>query len=219
MNLATIALHIAADPPVNRPRTLSHAGYTREILAHAGLYYEEVERAWFSALGPSAIQNPKSKIQNPAVLLLVGDAALTADEATALETWIEHGGCVIGVGSHSGAPGLFGVREDRAETVTGWGVGAATLGEGYGRIEAPDHPITRGLQSALHFFNGVAVQAEEAETLVAALDAHGRPTPRAAVTERRLGAGRAILIALDLPGSVVLIQQGRYVDTDASPAP
>src|SRR5207253_3319658 len=101
----------------------------------------------------------------------------------------------------------------------GWAVGAATLGEGYGRIEAPDHPITRGLRNSLHFFNGIAVQAEGAETLVGALDAHGRPTARAAVTERRLGAGRAILIALDLPGSVVLIQQGRWIDMDGPPAP
>src|SRR5205085_6418156 len=72
---------------------------------------------------------------------------------------------------------------------------------------------------SLHFFNGVAVEAVEAEILVAALDAHGRPTGRAAITERRHGAGCAILIALDLTGSVVQIQQGRYVDTDASPAP
>ena len=207
MNLATIALHVAADPPVNRPRTLAHAGYIREILAHAGLFYEEVERASLSA------------IQNPALLLLIGDATLTAEEAASLEQWIQSGGSLIGVGSHSGAPALFGVREDRAEGVTGWGVGAATLGEGYGRIEAPDHPITRGLRSSLHFFNGIAVCAEEAEILVAVLDAHGRSTVRAAVTERRLGAGRALLIALDLPGSVVLIQQGRFVDTDAPPAP
>jgi hypothetical protein len=214
MNLATIALHVAADLPVNRPRTLAHAGYIREILAHAGLFYEEVTREQISLL-PS----PSRGGAGGGVLLLVGDAALTADEATALKAWIEVGGSLIGVGSHSGAPGLFGVREDRAEEVTGWGVGAATLGEGYGRIEAPEHPITRGLQSSLHFFNGAAVQAEEAETLIAALDAHHRPTGRASLTERRLGAGRAILIALDLTGSVVLIQQGRFIDMDAAPAP
>jgi hypothetical protein len=212
MNIARIALHVAAEPPKNRTRTLAHVGYVREILAHAGFFWEEVGR---SELSPFASSND----YRPAVLLLVGDAALTAEEARALEAWIGAGGCLIGVGSHSSAPALFGVREDRGENVTGWGVSAATLGEGYGRVEAPEHPITRRLQSSLHFFNGVAVEAVEAETLVAALDAHGRPTGRAAVTERRLGAGRAVLIALDLPGSVVQIQQGRHVDTDASPAP
>src|SRR5438093_3372568 len=150
MNLATIALHVAAGLPANRPRTLSHAGYTREILAHAGLFFDEVSRQQLP-LPPS----PSRGGAGGGVLLLAGDAALTEGEVAAVETWVENGGCLIGVGSHSGAPGLFGVREDRAEEVTGWGVGAATLGEGYGRIEAPDHPITRGLRSSLHFFNGI----------------------------------------------------------------
>jgi hypothetical protein len=223
MKIATIALHVATETPVNRPRTLRHAGYVREILAHAGLFYEEVPRSWIAE--SDQIRNPSTRsagtraIRNPTVLLLVGDAALTADEAGALERWIEAGGCLIGVGSHSGASELFGVSEDRGNVTTGWGVGAATLGEGYGRVVVADHPVTRGLQSSLHFFNGVAVRAEGAETLIAALDAHGRPTERAAVTERRHGAGRALLIALDLPGSVVLIQQGRSVDMDGMPAP
>jgi hypothetical protein len=212
MNIARIALHVAADPPKNRTLTLAHAGYIREILGHAGFFFEEVDRSGLSLF-------ESSDHHSPAVLLLVGDAALTEAEAQALHEWIEAGGCLIGVGSHSGAPALFGVREDCGENVTGWGVGAATLGQGYGRIEALEHPITHGLQSSLHFFNGVAVEAVEAEALVAALDAHGRPTQRAAVTERHHGAGRAILIAFDLTGSVVQIQQGRYVDADASPAP
>jgi hypothetical protein len=203
---------------VNRPRTLAHAGYTREILGHAGLFFEEVPRHDLVTSSSTRFAGTRHIITS-SLLIVVGDAALTEEEAAALSQWIEAGGCLIGIGSHSGAPGLFGVVEDRAEEVTGWGVGAATLGEGYGHVEAPEHPVTRGLRSSLHFFNGVAVRAEGAETLVAALDSHGRPTGRAAVTERRLGAGRVILIALDLPGSVVHIQQGRHVDMDAPPAP
>jgi hypothetical protein len=214
MQLARIALHIAAPSPANRPRTCTHSAYAREILAHAGLFYEEVDRDQLS-LFPS----PPRGGAGGEVLLLAGDAALTPDEATALEPWIESGGCLIGIGAHSGAPGLFGVREDKSEHVQGWGVGTATLGEGYGQVTALEHPVTRGLQSSLHVFNGAAVRAEGAETLVAVLDAHGRPTERALVTERRLGAGRAILLALDLAGSVVLIQQGRFVDQDGIPAP
>src|SRR5205823_8857756 len=120
MNLAKIALHVAADPPKNRTRTLAHAGYVREILAHAGFFFEEIERSWISLFEPSAIQNPNAQyprsgcrapeIQNPAVLLLVGDTALTEEETQSLDRWIEAGGCVIGVASHSGAPSLFGVR-------------------------------------------------------------------------------------------------------------
>src|SRR5437867_13390815 len=109
MKIATIALHVAAETPANRPRTLRHAGYVREILAHAGLFYDEVPRGWLADPG----QSP-----SPAALLLVGDAALTADEAAALERWIEAGGSLIGIGSHSGAPELFGVLEDRGEVTT-----------------------------------------------------------------------------------------------------
>jgi hypothetical protein len=207
MTIATLALHIPPAPPPNRPRTLSHPTYLREILAHGGLFYEEVSRD--QVIRPSGHQ----------VIILTGDAALTPDEAAALEAWIEAGGCLIAIGSHSGQPSLFGVREDREESVTGWGVGASLLGEGYGHIVAEDHPVTRGLHSSLHFFNGIAVRAESAETLVAVLATHGRPTERALVTERRIGAGRAILLALDLPGSVVLMQQGRYVDADGLSGP
>jgi hypothetical protein len=207
MHLTTVALHIAADLPANRSRTCSYAAYVREILAHAGCFFEEIARDHIITSSHHHI------------IILAGDAALTSDEAAGLEAWIEAGGCLIGIGSHSGAPALFGVREDRDESLTGWGVGVTCLGEGYGQIVAPEHPITRGLQSSLHHFNGIAVRAEGADVLVAALDAHGRPTGRALVTERRHGAGRAILLALDLTGSVVLIQQGRYIDADGVPAP
>src|SRR5438876_5286685 len=115
MNLARIALHIAADPPMNRTRTLAHADYVREILAHAGFFFEELTRSQLPML-PS----PSRGGAGGELLLLVGDAALTGEEADALEVWIEAGGCLIGTGSHSGAPGLFGVREDREQNVTGW---------------------------------------------------------------------------------------------------
>src|SRR5438128_2386450 len=108
MNIARIALHIAADPPKNRTRTLAHAGYAREILAHAGFFLEEIERSCLPSCEPSAIQNPNAQraleIQNPVVLILVGDAALAEEEAAAIGQWIEGGGFLIGVGSHSGAP-------------------------------------------------------------------------------------------------------------------
>src|SRR5437879_1671178 len=110
MKIATIALHVAAETPANRPRTLRHAGYIREILAHAGLSYDGVPRGWLA----DPDQSP-----NPLALLLAGDAALAVDEAAVLERWIEAGGCLIGIGSHSGVPELFGVREDRGDVTTG----------------------------------------------------------------------------------------------------
>jgi hypothetical protein len=71
----------------------------------------------------------------------------------------------------------------------------------------------------LHFFNGVAARATTARSLAAVLDAHQRPTLRTAVTEQEQGAGRCLLIAIDIPGTVVRIQQGVSVACDGIPAP
>jgi hypothetical protein len=199
---------IAPPPARNRPSTVVHAGYVREILAHAGIPFEEVARDRLpSALAPETI------------LLMVGDLSLSQEEVAALEAWVAGGGALVGVGATSGAAGLFGVVEDLPEGVAGWGVGLPTLGEGYLAVIATDHPAVAGLASSLHFFNGIAVRAADGEALAMVRDAHGRLTERTAVVERRLGQGRALLIAPDLPGSVVFIQQGRTVDADGVPAP
>jgi len=208
MRAGTVRLLLAAPPPRNRARTVSHGEYVREILTHAGLPYEEVPREVLrEALAPGS------------VLLVVGDAGFTEAEAAAVSEFVAGGGAVVGVGSTSGVPGLFGVAEDLPEGVSGWGVSAPTLGEGFARVTAPEHPAVSGLSSSLHFFNGIGVRATEGRALAVATDAHGRATPRAAVVERTLGAGCALLLAPDIPGSVVRIQQGRTVDEDGVPAP
>src|SRR5438128_12544192 len=104
MNIARVVLHVAAEPPKNRTRTLAHAGYVREILAHAGFFFNEITRSQLAVL-PS----PSRGGVGGEVLLLVGDAALTQDEVEALEAWIEAGACLIPIGSPPGAPWPFGV--------------------------------------------------------------------------------------------------------------
>jgi hypothetical protein len=210
MNLrpGSVKLCLAARPAPNRAATLSYPAYAREILAHAGLPFAEVTRDELrSALSPETI------------LLLVGDAALSPGEGEALATFVAAGGSVVAVGSTSGAPALFGVAEDLPAGVEGWGIGAPTLGEGYVAVAHAAHPILAGLASSLHFFNGIAVHATEGVALATVRDAHGRCTPRAAVVEHVCGRGRALLLAPDLPGAVVYIQQGRTVDADGIPAP
>jgi hypothetical protein len=204
----TVALILAPPPPRNRARTLAHGEYVREILAHAGLPFQEIARdALREALEPGT------------VLLLVGDVALTGEEVDVVAGFVTGGGAAVGVGSTSGAASLFGVEQDLPAGAGGWAVGAPTLGEGYVRVTEPEHPAVSGLQSALHFFNGIGVRATEGRMLAAVADAHGRPTPRAAVVERCLGEGRTLLLAPDIPGSVVFIQQGRLVDQDGVSAP
>jgi hypothetical protein len=208
MHPGTVRLLLAPPPPRNRARTLAHGEYVREILAHAGLPYVETPREGLcEALAPGS------------VLLMVGDAGLSTEEVAAVSDFVASGGAVVGVGSVSGAGDLFGVVEDLPSGVAGWGVSAPTLGEGFVRVTAPEHPAVSGLSSSLHVFNGIGVRATEGRALAAMADAHGRPTPRAAVVEHALGTGRALLLAPDIPGSVVLIQQGRTVDQDGLPAP
>jgi peptidoglycan/xylan/chitin deacetylase (PgdA/CDA1 family) len=87
------------------------------------------------------------------------------------------------------------------------------------------HPILDGFWRPLHFFGGLAVIPAGAEVLAFALDAHqgaDRPpdlTVRAALTERSVGAGHVILIAPDVTGSIVRIQQGIPVHRDGVSAP
>jgi hypothetical protein len=208
MQAGKLKLCLAPPPVRNRPSTVAHAAYVREILTHAGVPFEEARRDGLcEALEPETL------------LLLVGDLALKPEEVRALTAWVEGGGTVIAVGATSGAAELFGVAEDLPEGVAGWGVGLPTLGEGYVAVTATDHPAVAGLASSLHFFNGIAVRATEGEALAMVRDAHGRLTERAAVVERPLGRGRALFVAVDLPGSVVRMQQGRTVDQDGLPAP
>ncbi|HZP84331.1 MAG TPA: hypothetical protein VFB21_22005 [Chthonomonadaceae bacterium] len=71
----------------------------------------------------------------------------------------------------------------------------------------------------MHFFNGIGVRPAGARRLAQVLDAHQRPTPRAALLEAQNGRGRCVLIAPDIPGSIVHIQQGTAVTRDGIPSP
>jgi hypothetical protein len=210
MNLnGTVGLCVAPRPAPNRAGTTGCHFYAREILAHAGLWTTEVARESLAA----ALEEPDGF----GVLLLAGDLDLSAAEVEALQKWVEAGGALLGVGATSGADALWGVEPEKPPS--GFAVGRPTLGQGYVEVADAKSPIVSGLRSSLHYFNGVAVRAAQAVAVARVLDAHRRPTGRAAVTIRHLGRGLAILIAPDLPGSVALIQQGRYVDQDGAPAP
>jgi hypothetical protein len=205
---ARIGVCISTVPPRNRGSSVRHPEYLREILEHAGLFFEEVPREQLIA-----------RAGEFTLLLIAGDAGLSAEDVAALEGWVRAGGALVGIGSTSGAEALFGVTEDGPEETAGWGLTQPLLGEAYLRVAVPDHPVTRGLHSSLHIFNGLAVLATDGTVLATVLDAHGRATERAGVVERPLGAGRCLLLAADIPGSVVFIQQGLHVDQDGIPAP
>ncbi|HSV72554.1 MAG TPA: hypothetical protein VLH79_02205 [Chthonomonadales bacterium] len=204
----TIGLCVAPDPPPNAARSCSCPAYAREILAHAGLFMEEVQPGGLEAW----LRDGASR-----VLLMAGDHRLGETQAAALECWCAEGRALVGVGSAMEAGGVWGVEPENPPA--GWAVGAMTAGEGYIEPIEPEHPIMAGLRSRLHHFNGAAVRAVQATAIARLLDSHARPTSRAAVTVRHIGRGAAVLIAPDLPGAVEAIQFGRHIDRDGVPAP
>jgi peptidoglycan/xylan/chitin deacetylase (PgdA/CDA1 family) len=152
------------------------------------------------------------------VLVTVGDTPLSDAIRDAVVHWVGAGGTWLAVGGTAGAPALFGVKEEPA-TTSGWGVSTGTLGEGYLQVTNPDHPVLAHVAIPLHFFNGVPVHVSTGLSLAEVMDVHQRRTSRAAVVERRVGNGRCLLIAPDVTGTVVRIQQGVAVTRDGIPSP
>jgi peptidoglycan/xylan/chitin deacetylase (PgdA/CDA1 family) len=201
-----IAVCVLPEPPPNGPRTVSYPGYVHEILAHAGVCY-----------APVAADDLPTLLPDLRVLVTVGGGALPDDVIARLHDWVRAGGGWLSIGGVCGAPDLFGVEPEGASFV-GWGGGAGILGEGYLYLRRPAHAILSHLRIPLHYFNGLAVRATGGDVLASALDAHGRPTSRATVVEASVGDGRCLLIAPDLTGAVVRIQQGVAITRDGVPA-
>lgn len=174
-------------------------GYVREILEHAGVFYTE----------PGRDRLAQGRFDQ-AVLLFVGNVALSADEREKVEEHVAAGGAAVFVGYHSEAAELLGVRLATARGAAE--PGFVPLGEGY--LEPADHPITAGAGRPLHYFGGVTVEPAGATVVTTARDELGRPDPRPVVTERRVGNGIAILLAADIPGAVAHIQQGTFILAD-----
>lgn len=192
--------------PRNAARTVSYGQYLHEILVHAGMCYQ--------TLPPDEIEQNLPSLR---VLVTVGDTPLPDGVRDTMARWVEEGGTWLAVGGTAGAPALFGVREE-PPTYSGWGAAIGTLGEGYLLVTNPDHPVLAHVSLPLHFFNGVPVHASTGIVQAGVLDAHQRETARAAVVERRVGNGRCLLIAPDVTGAVVRIQQGMAVTRDGIPS-
>jgi hypothetical protein len=194
-------------PARNMARTVSYPHYIHEILSHAGLCYESIP--------PESL---RERLAGLRLLVTVGEGALSEDVRTALQTWVEQGGAWIGIGGVCGLASLFGVEVEPPAYST-WGGGMGTLGEGYLAAYQASHPVLVHLRMPLHFFNGISVQSPANTAQAYALDAHGTRTPRAAVVERSVGQGRCLLLAPDITGAVVRIQQGIAVTRDGVSAP
>jgi len=171
-------------------------GYITEILRRAGLFFQPLPPARLEEL----LHRP------PCVVVLAGHLPLTARQREALTTWVKRGGALLGLGGTSGLDDVFGVK------------GGSPLADGWVKVRPADHPVTRGLRSALHVFGGYTCVPGSA-TVLADAKVGNQIVRGGAILENRFGKGRALLLGPDLIFSVVQIQQGISVLQDGKPAP
>lgn len=193
--------------PRNTARTVVYGHYLYEILDHAGLCYARL-----------SVDELAEALSSLRILVTVGDIPFPDSLRDALTQWVGLGGAWLAIGGTAGMPALFGVEEESA-SYAGWGANIGTLGEGYLRVQSAQHPVLEHMPIPLHFFNGVPVRNGDAQMLADVLDAHQRETNRAGVVWRQVGNGRCLLIAPDVTGTVVRIQQGIAVTRDGISAP
>lgn len=144
-----LPLCVVTDPDGQRAPDGSryHSGfYIREILAHAGIPFDEVER-------------PLSGLDGSRVVLLPWHMPLSKSERTLLAGFVESGGALIGLGGMSGLDDVFGAA-DRGE-----------MAEGYVQVAAKDHPVTSGFNSSLHCFGGRRIKAVDGTALARVMGA------------------------------------------------
>jgi hypothetical protein len=169
-------------------------GYLTEVLRRAGVFFESMPPSHLEEL----FHRP------PCVVVLAGNLPLSAKQRQALTTWVSRGGSLLGLGGTSGLDEAFGVKGERP------------LAEGWLKVKAEDHPVTRGLRSSLHIFGGYTFVAGSATALAQA--EIGNHAPRgSAILENSFGKGRALLLGPDLIFSIVHLQQGLSVLQDAKP--
>ena len=171
-------------------------GYITEILRRAGLFFE--------SMSPDRLEELFHR--PPCVVVLAGHLPLTARQRQALTTWVNRGGSLLGLGGTSGLDEVFGVK------------GEHPLAEGWLKVKAGDHPVTRGLRSSLHVFGGYTFVPGSA-TALADAEIGNHAARGSAILENRFGKGRALLLGPDLIFSIVHIQQGVSVLQDGKPAP
>ena len=122
------------------------------------------------------------------LLVTVGEGKLP----DVVRAWVENGGAWLSLAGLCGLGELLGA-EPLPATYSLWASGLRSLGEGY--------------MGGRHYFGGLAVSPTDATVLATCTDSHGRPTELPGI----LSKGKCRLIAPDLVGSIVHIQQGRAI--------
>src|SRR4051812_13309401 len=172
----------------NRAHQINYSTYLYEVLDHAGVCYARV-----------AADELSDRLDALKILVTIGEHELDESSRGALQRWIERGGCWLSIGGICGMRDMLGA-EMREPAYANWHGGLTILGEGYlvARDGDAKHPALAHLTRPLHFFGGLDVRQTSATVIAAAQDAHGRAQDQPVLMERSVGAGRAMLLAVDV---------------------
>jgi hypothetical protein len=203
-NPSPIGLCVLPEPNPNVARTVSYPSIIADTLTHYGIPFDLVEPSQCAAA-----------LASLTVLLTAGQAA--EGVLPDLTDWLEAGGIWIAIGNPAAMPALLGVEQEEP-SYGSWGGGVSMLGEGWLRPTV-ESPLTAHIRAPLHFFNGAAVRAVNGSRVLAVAEGWDADQSRPAIIETRRGSGRTLLIAPDIPGSMVRIRQGIGVTCDGVPAP
>src|SRR4051812_22803455 len=193
----------------NRAHQINYSAYLYEIFDHAGVCYTRV-----------TTDELANALDDLRLLVTIGEHDFDAPTRGKLSAWLERGGCWLSVGGICGMTDAIGA-EMRAPAYANWHGGLTILGEGYlvARDGHTKHSAVAHLNRPLHFFGGLDVKETSATVLATAQDAHGRPQDQPVLLEKTVGAGRAMLLAIDVTHTIVRIQQGIPVHRDGVGAP
>lgn len=170
--------------------------YVEEILDQAGL-------TWTSH-SPDSLT---TMADEPAVIVLSGNGALSQDARGRIEMWVGNGCGLVTTGGIWGLDDVLGVSARPIES------------EGYiGELD-DDHPVVGNLESSLHVFSGVVLRSISGTPVAALLDADRAESLGDAIVVRRVGQGAAVAIGPNISASVLHIQLGHSIERDGEPAP
>ena len=213
-------LAVLLDPTdAERDRELSRdhfGGYAFELLEHAGLDFEPLERR--SLLG-----------QLPPIVLLPYPLRLSPAEADSLTRHVESGGAVIACGGVEGGNELFGIEAKKRyleRATLSWPEGGLGLPAGEIPIWGAQSAATAAGSEALGFVrpgqrgaSGERRSGQPGALLESDRAAGGEDHSGVALAIRRRGEGVSVYLAVDIARSVVTMQQGVPVFGDAESAP
>lgn len=170
--------------------------YIDEILAHAGLPWRRLAVSDLNDLPPDL-----------RLIVLVGDGQLDRMTRDGIAAFVRAGGALVATGGTWGLDDLLGVTMGRDRR------------DGYLTATAAAHPITGSITHPLHVFASGAMRATTGTAFARVLAEDGQIEIGDGVVINRPGAGATVMLAPNIPASVLHIQLGRVIHEDGEPAP